>query len=555
VTAGQKAASERFAQWMTDRRGPDGKIREDAPPPPERDPKIEAMQRDLNDAVGRGGARELAVTIAIFQSMRRAGKKVDGWADAAARQMLQSFDSWMGHPASGGASYSSMADPVFAATWGHLWDAFATDESAKAYMASLGELLGGGLVPESKKFGPGAAPPSSTLFEALLSAKTVEEMSGQFWGQNDKSGLIDDPKTMRAKLSALAMRSRSFLDYKAALPSEMADDDSADRLMYAHRDLMRLRAGAPGFHWGTASQSNEVPKAVAFVSGTAYRPLPTLTPQPMSEYDSEMVMSGWRWRTYAQRRVEQTPRSEWPAVYRGMMLPVAVLKRLEAERGGKYMPLTGATAFSFDPDVAEHYSKSSWVRSHASEYNDDDVAIHPVVLTIARDDRFDGSVSFWHEREPGKKIEDHEVIGPAYEVVSGAPGLQIEEIKAPVLKLNSWRVRFEFPADLPLPKTYTVHPTSPIEIPWEPEGTPLRVTAPDASHLDAIAADMSRMFRHQVYRDSYKEHDPGVISFSRQGQQLVVHYKGKTAPIAIASSTPMYDMGEPTWRIKARAVR
>lgn len=195
-----------------------------------------------------------------------------------------------------------------------------------------------------------------------------------------------------------------------------------------------LRHGLPGFHWGSADEDNDVARGVAIVSGTEYRPLPDMTPSPPSE--EKVVLNAWRFRRYAQRRIRETPIAAWAKLYRGMQLDVGVLERLadRQKHGRAFMPLTGATALTFDQGVAEHYAGSEWAANAASRYSaEEEALLRGVVLEVQRDEAFDRTVSFWHENK-SKTYGDgtRNVQGPAFEILTGAPALEITEVTAPV---------------------------------------------------------------------------------------------------------------------------
>jgi 3'-phosphoadenosine 5'-phosphosulfate sulfotransferase (PAPS reductase)/FAD synthetase len=182
-------------------------------------------------------------------------------------------------------------------------------------------------------------------------------------------------------------------------------------------------------HWGAATSENEVAYTSALTGDHGrFRPTdknmelvepgprPALVKRQPGVFNAQMREAKRRY-LYAQERMNATPRDAEPNLYRGMMLPADVMKVLAK---GSTIPLTGCTAFSFQSEIAERYSNSSWTMDHSDD------ASMPMVITMERDDASDLSVAGWHDHK-------EDASQPAFEVVSGANALEVIEVTPPAL--------------------------------------------------------------------------------------------------------------------------
>lgn len=374
--------------------------------------------------------------------------------------------------------------------------------------------------------------------------------------------------------SWLAMEARYYRDHHRldAIGAEIERGDGTTRgpnlavIGLRADEIVTFGKGEEGDHWGSADAKNTIAAGNAFASGTVYRPLPDL--KPVEHVKLETLIEGWKYRVYAQKRIKEAPKDEWPSVYRGMQLPFTTLTRLVRARGA-FMPLTGATAFTFDVHVAEHYSSSKWTQQHSAGYKQE--AGVPVILEIARDEAFDKSVSFWHENL-SRKIDEHSVKGPAFEILTGAPALQIVDVQRPNMKLKFWKVTAHLPPEFAeaasqasdfkirekwLHMDLAVSPDNAIEVPWVPTGeVPQWPSTWEAAYLDGVNKLLNRIMR--TYWSSSAPEGFGDVKAERRGDEIALVWRGRSYPVPLTNHGAQFegqDNESPPWRIKAKVVQ
>lgn len=170
-----------------------------------------------------------------------------------------------------------------------------------------------------------------------------------------------------------------------------------------------------GDHWGRALSDNKAAQGMAFAQGNKFRPLDKGMTQVDLSIDLDAAIAGVQRANYAQRRMSESSREEWPVVMRGSRLPPHVLDKLVTGETTS-VQLTGATAFTFDEGIARHYATSEWTRENSKATS------KPVLIRMKRSDKFDQSVGMFHEKV---EFEGKTVVGPAFEIVTGASRMRV----------------------------------------------------------------------------------------------------------------------------------
>lgn len=172
--------------------------------------------------------------------------------------------------------------------------------------------------------------------------------------------------------------------------------------------------GMPGGHWGSAKKDNATAIGVALATGNTYQPIDNgLKPFAAELKPHEALEAEFRYQ-YAQRRMAELDESHDTA-FRGMAIPADVVESLVAGEVDR-MPMTGATALSFQRGVAEHYLASTWTKDIAGE------DAKPVLMEVARDDDFDLNVGMYHHQTNNK-------AGPPFEILQGLPAFQVDAVE------------------------------------------------------------------------------------------------------------------------------
>ena len=178
----------------------------------------------------------------------------------------------------------------------------------------------------------------------------------------------------------------------------------------------------PGGHWGSATANNTTAQAVAYSSGTKWRPIDKQVDGNLAEYDTSIDVSvaqlGVKYRKFAQDRIKTLDRNVQPSFFRGMTLSNADWDSI-AQGKSDTVELTGCTAFSCFEKIADRYSASKWTKSFGSDRKS-------VKIVLERDDDVDNSIGMWHrtfsEKQGGQK-------DPAFELLSGLEALRVVRVE------------------------------------------------------------------------------------------------------------------------------
>lgn len=185
-----------------------------------------------------------------------------------------------------------------------------------------------------------------------------------------------------------------------------------------HRRSIKDGRIVAGSHWGSAHKTNMTAQMVAGLRYSEWRPIDQdMKVTPIKIGDSALD-TGVKMRGYAQLALEGTPRKQWPTLHRGMMIPLEVAQAIDV---GSEIPLTGCTAFSFYPSIADQYRASKWT-ARLSAGKGPSV---PVVLTLKRNDKVDDSISMWHPNK-GRGLSREGRRDAAFEVLSDLPKVKVK---------------------------------------------------------------------------------------------------------------------------------
>jgi hypothetical protein len=202
------------------------------------------------------------------------------------------------------------------------------------------------------------------------------------------------------------------------------NDDLDDDELFRSTLREQLSVVEEGRHWGSADEENRVAISTALINnGGNYTPINELgNPDYNSQSDylnMENVITGIQMKNYVNERIGNFPREDFPEVYRGMMLSENDIENINSGSMAD-IRLTGASAFTFHRDVAEHYTQSEWT----SEKSSGNV---PVLLRVGRTEDFDNRIGMWHDSyeetaRPSNKI-------PPYEILNGSGRMRITGIQ------------------------------------------------------------------------------------------------------------------------------
>lgn len=227
----------------------------------------------------------------------------------------------------------------------------------------------------------------------------------KIYGASGK-GIADKPdvpkETPKAKIEPPVVKEYSNKNLHPA--------SSADRV----KQLIKDSSPQKGRHWGSAESTNETAVAVAYASGSTFRPIDNDVKEKSQMISDRAVQMGAGMRKYAQERMAQVPRDKHPEIYRGMTLPPEAFQAL-MEGKEKNIELTGCTAFTFHKDVMERYSASSWTQSFGKDKKG-------VKLVLTRDDHVDNSIGMWHDHKSDSKK-------PAFELLTGLECVTVTKIE------------------------------------------------------------------------------------------------------------------------------
>jgi 8-oxo-dGTP pyrophosphatase MutT (NUDIX family) len=182
-----------------------------------------------------------------------------------------------------------------------------------------------------------------------------------------------------------------------------------------------------GRHWGSAKSDNTMAKAVAFSSGTAFKPIDFMKDGKLQRHsmviDRNTVEMGIRLRKYAQERMKgkEMSRASIPVFYRGQTLPKEAIDALLSGESDT-IELTGCTAMTCYESVMSKYACSQWTQS----FGQDKI---PVKLHIARTDELDDSIGMFHPHSA--EMWNGSLKKPFFEALSGAEALRVVKIDKP----------------------------------------------------------------------------------------------------------------------------
>ena len=177
-----------------------------------------------------------------------------------------------------------------------------------------------------------------------------------------------------------------------------------------------------GGHWGSARSDNNTAVAVAWSSGSRWRPIDKVKDGKLQSskqiLSAEQTRRGIQLRKYAQDRMKDLDRKIQPNFFRGMTLDQKDWDSI-AKGESDTIELTGCTAFSCYEAIADRYSASKWTRSFGADRK-------AVKIVLERDDDVDESIGMWHptfsEKNGGGKQ-------PAFELLSGLEAVRVVKVE------------------------------------------------------------------------------------------------------------------------------
>jgi hypothetical protein len=174
-----------------------------------------------------------------------------------------------------------------------------------------------------------------------------------------------------------------------------------------------------GYHWGSSDSKNITAKMVTATSSMGFNPITTegVREKQLKTYQlkEKELLQALGMRKYAQKRMNNISREDFPNIYRGMSLSSEQLDSIINKQIDS-ISLTGCTAFTFIEKVADRYSISEWTKTFGS----DKIGIK---IKIKRDDTIDKSIGMVHDKHSDKKGEQE-----AFEILSGIPNIKIDKV-------------------------------------------------------------------------------------------------------------------------------